>query len=162
MKKLLIAIYITTALAIPSAAICGQLSRIELTDGNIINAEVVSFNNDTYVLNSPSLGQFQINASKIRKIEANNPIAQGAPDASSIELIKSKMDTLQTNITNDPAIMKIIAGLLTDPQFEEVLKDPEVVRAAKSKDINALVGNEKLLDLVNHPKVKEIENMLAK
>lgn len=147
-------------LGLAGIAYCGQTSRIELTDGNTINAEVVSFNNGTYTLKSAGLGEMQVDASKIRSIEAPNAIPKNAPDAASVDIIKSKMGTMEEAITNNPEAMKSVAGLLADPQFQEVMQDPEIVKAAKEKDIKTLVNNPKFLDLVDNPKIKEIESKM--
>ncbi len=142
-------------LALNGLAYCAQTSRLELTDGSVIKAEVISLKNGIYTLNTGALGEIKLEASKIKNIEIANQEVNPADNA-----IKSKTEQLKQQITNNPGTAKIIAGLATDPQFQEIVKDPEIVNAAKSEDIKALMSNKKFMNLLNHPKVKEIQNEL--
>lgn len=132
-----------------------QTSRLELTDGSVIKAEIVSLKDGIYTLNAGALGEIKVEASKIKKIEISNQDAN--PDDN---LIKAKTEQLKQQVANNPETAKIIAGLATDPQFQEIVKDPEIVNAAKSEDIKALMSNKKFMNLLNHPKVKEIQKEL--
>jgi len=141
---------------------CGQLSKIELTDGSIIQGEVVSFVNGIYTLNTNSFGQLKVDAAKIRKIESPGPYSPPAAEIDSLPManVNSQMDSVKNQIVNNPEISKTVAGLVADPQFQEILKDPEIVKAVNSKDIKALMSNEKFMGLVNNPKVQEIKDKL--
>ena len=142
---------------------CGQSSRIELNDGSVIEGEVISLDNGTYTLNSGSLGKIKIEASKIKRIEtkSQNPTSvNNLPLLINPDLVKSGVDQVQQQITNDPEIMQIVSDLANDPQFQEAMKDPELVRATKAQDIKALMANEKFMNLIKNAKIKEIENKL--
>ena len=41
-------------------AYCGQISRIELTDGSVINGEIISFADGMYDISTDSLGEMKI------------------------------------------------------------------------------------------------------
>lgn len=160
MKK--IAVICLLLLSINGVVYAGQLSKIELTDGTVIEAEIVSLQNGFYTINTKALGRIAVAATKIRKIEALDTI--NAPVANISDLsntaFKSEMDRVKTNITNNPEIMQTIAGLMVDPQFQELLKDPSIVKAVNSGDMKALIANDKFMSVINHPKLKEIENKL--
>ena len=168
MKK--IAICFLFLLGVIGSATCGQTSKIELTDGSIINAEVVSLDNGTYTLNAGSLGEIKVEASKIKRIElksentASTPTIQpesaiNASDPSNAEM-KTEMAKYQAAVMNDPETLKIATDLAQDPQFQEIMKDPQVLEALKSGNMQALMSNPKFMNLINHPKIKEIGNKL--
>jgi hypothetical protein len=144
-------------------AYCQQASRIELIDGNVIEAEIISVEDGVYTLNADSLGKIKVMASKIKKIEMQNtnPSPQSTiPQQADVNAIKSQVGQIKARVANSPEIMQIITSLMSDPEFQEIMKDPEIVNAAKSEDINALMSNKKFMNLISHPKVREIENKL--
>ena len=162
MKKTMI---LSLFLGLSTMAYCGQSSRIELTDGSVINGDVVSLDNGTYTLNAGSLGEIKVDASKIRKIElkAENNSAPAAPAAENASMpssdeVKAKMAGYQNTIMNDPETVKTMTELAQDPQFQALLNDPQVMDAVKSGNVQALMANPKVMNLMNNSKVKEIES----
>lgn len=162
-------------LTLSTAAYCGRISKIELNDGSIIEAEIVSLDKGVYTLNSASLGRFKIDMSKIRRIgfdatpipvaenppvENPNALKTNASTLPSYRAIKSEINRLKTELANDPNTMQTVAGLVLDPQFQEILKDPQISAAIKSQDIKALMENEKFLSILNNQKFREIEKEL--
>lgn len=152
------------ALGMFSIAYCGQESRIELNDGSVINAEIVSLQNSTYTLKTASLGEFHVEAGKIRRIEPQ--ATTSLPPTQN--LIPSNMDVnaemakMKTRMAADPEITSIITGLVSDPQFQEIASDPEIVNAANSGNIQALMSNQKFMSLINNQKIQQIRDKLAK
>lgn len=138
---------------------CAQMNKVELTDGSVIEAEIVSQDNGTYTLKSEGLGEVKIDASKIRRIESLSTEAAPGPGnpGSNADLLKSEVDKLKPVITNNQEIMKNVAGLVRDPQFQGILKDPDIVNAVRSGNVKALMSNDKFMNLTNHPAIKEIE-----
>lgn len=157
-------------LGLSTIAYCGQMSKIELNDGSVIEGEVISFDKGIYTVNTPSLGEVKIEVSKIRRIGIENttplaaintpPEAANASTLPSSDAIKSEMNRISSKITNNPDIMQTMASLLLDPQFQEILKDPEIADAVKSQNIKALMENEKFLSILNNQKLREIQNKL--
>ncbi|MDD5567706.1 MAG: hypothetical protein PHY88_00630 [Candidatus Omnitrophica bacterium] len=144
-------------------AYCEQTNRIELNDGSVIEGKILSLDNGIYTLNSVSLGKIRIEAAKIKRIEMKGEIpfsTSNLPSTIDPNLVKSKADQIQQQITNDPEIMRIVNELSNDQQFQEAVKDPELVKAAKAQDIKTLIANKKFLDLIENAKVKEIKNKL--
>jgi len=163
MKKT--ALFCMLCLSISSIVYSGQESRIELKDGSVINAEIVSLYNGVYTFRGASLGAFSIDASKIRKIESLNPPAS-TQDQESQSLsdadVKSKIADLKMRISADQDVNKMIVDLSDDPQMQEILKDPAIVEAINSGDIKKLMSNDKFMGLVNNPKIREIGDKLKK
>ena len=142
-----------------SFAYAAHKASIELTDGSTLDGEVVSFSDGKYTVNSPSLGTLQIEDSKIRNIRSTDPTA-GSPqkDITSLDAatVQNGIQELQPAMIGNPDIMRTISGLISNPDFRDLLKDPEIMNAAKSSNIKALMANEKFIRVLNDPAVKEI------
>ncbi|MFH0856057.1 MAG: hypothetical protein V1869_06110 [Candidatus Omnitrophota bacterium] len=161
MKKTVICFALISGFAL--IAYGGQISRIELNDGSVIEGEVVSLDNGAYILNSGSLGKIRVEATRVKRIEAKtqNPDPAGnLPPAMDQDLIKSEINQTRKQIVDNPEIMRIVNELANDPDFQEAMKDPGIVKAAKSQDVKALISNEKFMNLIKNAKIKEIENKL--
>ena len=135
-----------------------QVSRIELTDGSIINGEIVSFSNGFYVINTTTFGQIKVEAAKISKIESAKSLSSNSPINSTgqpINLGQSQIDAYKEKLMSDPENLAIVTRLATDPQIQEMAKDPQILDAAKSGDIQALLKNEKFMNMVNSAEMQE-------
>ncbi|MFA5005462.1 MAG: hypothetical protein WC561_05020 [Candidatus Omnitrophota bacterium] len=145
-----------------------MISKIELNDGSVIEGEVTSLNNGIYSINTESLGQVEIDASKIRHIAFKNSAtpagnftpAKPIPEAVSDKTIGSEMQRMQSKIAQDPESMKTVAGMLSDPQFNELLKDPAIVEAVKAQDIKTLMQNEKFMGLTDNQNILKLRDQL--
>lgn len=145
-------------LAPVASAYAAHTSKIELTDGSTLEGEIVSFSEGQYTVKSPSLGILTIGESKIRNMRILDPSAalpQGVASADAVA-IQDGAQKVQAAITGDPDIMKSLPDLITNPDFQDILKDPEVLNAVKSMDVKTLMANEKFIKAVNDPKIKEI------
>ncbi|WP_052566994.1 leucyl aminopeptidase [Candidatus Magnetobacterium casense] len=69
---------------------------------------------------------------------------------------------LQQEMLQNPDILNIVMSLKNDPDFQQVLNDPEIIRAINANDVAALSANPKFTRLMEHPKVREIERKLKK
>ena len=58
-------------------------------------------------------------------------------------------------------VMNIIYSLKDDPEFQEILKDPVIMNAVQSGDVNTLRSNEKFLKLLDHSSVEQIKNQMG-
>jgi hypothetical protein len=168
MKKCLV--YCVLFLGLSAIAYCAGSSRIELTDGSVIEAEVISFEKGIYIVRTSSLGEVKIGASKIRSITTRNTAladaantSQGRGDAQVLpsgDMIKSQTEKLKAKMASDPEAMKSVTALLLDPQFQDVLNDPGIADAVKSQNIKALMQNEKFLSILNNQKFQEMQDKL--
>jgi len=166
-------------LALCTFAYCGQTSRIELTDGSIINGEIVSFANGIYVINTASFGEVQVESTNVYKIEsADYPLAGDYPSADmpfaptaqlgfpavptgqSGTPTQPRINSLTRELMSDPESAAIVTTLASDPRIQEMAKDPDVQNAAKSGDIQALMKNEKFMEIVNDPRIQEVSKEL--
>jgi len=86
--------------------------------------------------------------------------AQGYSSAPS-GIDEKQIETLEERIRSQPETMDAIRALQSDPQFQEVLNDPEVAAALQSGNAGALLANPKINNLMNHPAVQDITKKLG-
>jgi hypothetical protein len=141
-----------------SSVFAGELREIELLDGSVISAEIVSFSDGIYTLKSVSLGTIKINESKIRviRLKSHSPTS-GELVSPSKASISNELQALQKLMINDKEIMNAILSLLNDPDFQKILQDPVIMNAVNSGDIDTLISNPKFMKLLGNPKVQEIK-----
>ena len=141
-----------------SSVSAGELREIELLDGSVICAEIVSFSDAIYTLKSVSLGTIKINESKIRliRLKSHSPTS-GELVSPSKASISNELQALQKLMINDKEIMNAILSLLNDPDFQKILQDPVIINAVNSSDIDTLISNPKFMKLLGNPKIQEIK-----
>ncbi len=153
MKKIIIFLFISSACL--AVAYCEQASRIELTDGSVINGEVVSFANGVYTINTATLGSVKIESAKISKIQTVNPPLTNTPHLEAVNLSQRQIEAYRQKIAGNPQNAAVITGLANNPQVQGLAQDPQIQEAAKSGDIQALLKNEKFMQVVNDPELQE-------
>ena len=141
----------------------GELRQIELTDGSVISGEIVSFKEGVYTIKSNILGTIKINKSKIQIIRSKpHGEDKGKLENTSNTSINTQVQALQKSMMNDKEIMNMILSLQNDPAFQEILKDPAIINAVNSGDINTLMSNPKFMKLLTNPKFQEIKKKIVK
>jgi len=131
-----------------------DMRAIELTDGTVIAGEIVSLSNGVYTVKSVSLGTIQIGDSKIRAIRAKG--SRNSPGAAGDEA-----KSLQEKIMGNGEIMSIIQGLQSDQDLQEILRDPEIMKAVQAGDISALASNPKFIKLLDKKEIQQIRNKIS-
>jgi hypothetical protein len=133
----------------------GEVRAIELRDGSVVTGEVLSLTNGKYTIRSGSLGNVQIEESKvlsIRPVSAPAANTGAAPDNRAGDI-----NALQNRMMNDKEVMNKIQSLQNDPEFMKILEDPEIMKAVNSGDISTLMANPRFLKLMNNSTVRDIE-----
>ena len=131
-----------------------ELREIVLKDGSIITGTVRSFDGDTYVIDSDSLGTVSLSNAKIQAIRTAGGTGaeqQISPDA---------LMGIQQQMLHDGEIMDLIKTLQNDPQIQAILDDPQLLEAIAAGDVQALMNNAKFKALVDHPKIQEISGKI--
>jgi len=139
-------------------AFAGQFSEIELVDGGIIFGEIISHNDGVYTVRSNSLGTLKVKESEIRLIRLKSGSSTvkeivGAPGGS----VTPDIQAFQKSMMNDKEIMGLVLSLQKDPKMQELLKDPDIMKAIDSGDTTTLMSNPKFIELLNNPEIKEIQ-----
>lgn len=137
-------------------ASAGEVREIELTDGSIITGEVQSLSRGTFTIKSESLGTVRVEESKIRAIRAKSSTAVSGAGPGSGNTAGTVKD-LQGKMTGDKDIMALIQSLQDNPEFKQILEDPEIMKAVNDGDFAALTANPRFMKLLDNSTVKEIE-----
>jgi len=155
LKKIVISCLLLLMLTL--TAYCGEQSRIQLTDGSVINGEIISYLNGVYTIQTVGLGKIKVAATKVSKIETSLSSSSISSDSASQigNLSPSQVDSYRQTIMSNPDNAAVITGLASDPQIQELVQDPEIIAAAKSGDVQALMKNQKFLNIINNPKMQE-------
>ena len=148
--KSLFMIFLTLAIA-AGMVTAAEMREIVLTDGTIITGEVVSLTGGVYTVRSATLGTLRIEESNIRTIRLKDSAGSSANTGGEVM-------SLQNRMMSDGEIMNMIQGLQNDPEFQEILQDPEIMKAVQAGDITTLVANPKFMRLLNNQAVKDIKN----
>lgn len=81
--------------------------------------------------------------------------SEPASEAVSVNLSPSEIDTYKQKVMSNLESVALITGLAADPQIQALSDDPQIVAAARAGDLQALLKNEKFMDVVNNPKLQE-------
>jgi hypothetical protein len=156
-KKILSLMLFVLTCVSPAHAI--ERNKVELDDGSTLEVEILNFSEGQYTVRSPNLGVFQIEEAKVLNIHriGSNEVAPVSPDAAALQ---AELQKIQPAITGDPGIMSAIVALFSDPVFQALFKDPEIMKAVRSLDFKALTANEKFIKAMNHPTVQSIRQKI--
>jgi len=152
--KSLILTFLTLAIA-AGMVTAAEMREIELTDGTILTGEIVSLTGGVYTIRSATLGTVRVEESNIRTIRLKDPAGTSANTGGEIMSLQNKM-------MSDGEIMNMMQGLQNDPEFQEILQDPEIMKAVQAGDVSALVANPKFMRLLNNLAVKDIKNKITR
>jgi hypothetical protein len=131
-------------------AFAGETKTFELLDGSIITGEIISYNDGTFILKSEILGTVRIEDTNIRAIRSKEDRG----------ISGDEVLALQEKMMGNEEIFAMILSLQNDPEFREVLQDPDIMSAVSSGDINALLSNQKFLKLLENPAIQDIGKMI--
>jgi len=163
LKKIII--FCSILFVLNATAFCGQPSKIELTDGSVINGEIVSYADSVYTINTTNLGAIKVGAAKVAKIESANYASSAASASSALQTntpTPSQVATYGQTLMENPENAAIVVGLTSNPELQEMAKDPEILAAAKRNDIQALMKNPKFMNIVNSPEMQDAVKKIKK
>jgi hypothetical protein len=133
-----------------------EVVEVRLTDGSVVFGELIAVNEGTYTVRTQSLGILEIAGANIRVIRLK-PEGPGTEDPIKQPLNGEGIQSLQHSLMNNEELLGLILALQNEPQVQEILKDPVIVNALISQDMETLLSNPKILDLLKNPKVREIQ-----
>jgi len=153
--------------------------EVELIDGSVIRAQVLSMDGKTYRLHSETLGEIEIPEYRVKAIHF--PTAGGdspqphnlttSPQQFQQEPMPTLADTepllpnspptvipstndLQRALSQDPAAMNSILSLRDDLLVQSILSDEHLMEAIHAGDLGELMNDPKIRALMRHPTVR--------
>jgi hypothetical protein len=180
--KRTISFFLIFSLCCISSPIYGSsLREVELIDGSVLRAHVLSMDGKTYRLQSETLGEFEIPEYRVKAIRAPHgqsvsaqsrntatPLPQSSgetePDVptSSPLPFRSPPTTLpaasdlQQALSQNPAAMGKVLSLQNDPLVQDILGDASLMQAIHSGNLGALLNDPKIRALMSHPTVRDL------
>ena len=143
---------------VSSASHAGVVSKIELLDGSVIQAEIISFSNGVYKLRSKMLGTLSVAEDRVQSIRPNKSQIPGTP--AQLETadppVGQKVQGLQQKLTSDPKTMEMLLDLGNDPSMIGVLNDKALMRAIQQGNLSTVIKNPKIQKLMKSKAVGEV------
>jgi hypothetical protein len=102
-------------------------------------------------------------AALVLVLSATTAAAQGYSEAPTLPQQKddNPIEVLQERMEARPDLVGAIHQLQSDPEFQDVLGDPEIRKALESGDTAALLANPKINNLTKHPAVQDLTKKLS-
>jgi hypothetical protein len=84
--------------------------------------------------------------------------ADGGGEAPSA--VTPQVQELRERMLDDPGVMALILAMQNDPEVQALLSDPKIVAAVQAGDMGALLGDPRIMKLLENPRVQEIGQRL--
>ena len=143
---------------VPSSSHAGVRSQVQLLDGTLIQAEIISFSNGVYKLRSKSLGTISVAEDRVQSIRPNKSQIPGTP--AQLETadppVGQKVQGLQQKLTSDPKTMEMLLNLRKDPSMIGVLNDKDLMRAIQQGNLSTVIKNPKIQKLMKSKAVGDV------
>ncbi len=161
MKKLILALIVAIATGFTSLSYAQETKTITLTDGSNLKGQVVSFENDVYTIETPHLGEIEIDDADILSINAGNALPtqntpNNDPSSSRDAQLKNQVMQIQSSVMSDPSLMEDIEGLLEDEGIRSILADQNFVNDVMSYDMNKIEQNSNTQELMQNPSIQAL------
>lgn len=124
-------------------------SRIELVDGTAINGDVVSASDGSYIIRSTTLGRIEVPETSIRSIRPSG-------GNGSAPTFNAEFQSIQQQIASSPELMQMVTVLMSDPELQAALNDPELMQLVMSGNFDALRNDPRILRLLSNPSMQAI------
>ena len=145
----------------------------KLKDNSRIVGQILSYKDGVYTVETKSVGKVQVRTDKIAEIlfdavaestssssTASSPKTQANPDPSEAAGAVFAFDSVLRAVLGNPALMKDVQSLQDSEQMKAVLADETIRKAITRGDFAALMSNEKIIALLNDPKIKGITSQV--
>lgn len=142
---------------VAGVAVAEERWIIELNDGSSITGRIVQFEDGVYTIASDTLGNLALDQEDILSIRSKRQGGNAARNG-----LPAGIDpgALQQRIYSDPGLMAEIMALQNDRQIQGILGDPAILQHLQSGNIGALTSDPRIIDLLNHPRIKQIQRKI--
>ncbi|NOT53860.1 MAG: hypothetical protein HOP18_04565 [Deltaproteobacteria bacterium] len=154
---------------LPFLAHGGTVRELELIDGSVIRAEVLSMDGKTYRLQSDTLGTIEVPEYRVNAVRSPGDSEDSPGERTALEptfsptapavaapTLTPSTNALQQALSQNPAAMSKIISLQNDPLMQQVLGDESTMRAVQAGDLGTLMNDPKIRALMNHPTIREL------
>lgn len=124
-----------------SGLVVAENIELKLKDGSIVKGELISFVDNTYTLQSASLGLLTIESERVDAIKSS---INATFDRSEATYKQNNLSDIISILTQDKDIMSIIMSLQNSPDVEAILADAEVMQAIQTMNFEALEDHPKI------------------
>jgi len=169
MKRRILAVLVLWGSLAGVALSGGKTALIELNDGSTVRGEIVSLVDGVYTVQSSDLGALTIDQSKVRGVRIGSAVEAGTtaavppkPTKAGRISIGEQVDVLRQTMAGNEELMSMVGSLAEDPDFQAVLRDPEIMTAVNSGDLNTLLANPRFMELLNKATVRDITGRATK
>ena len=141
---------------------------IHLNDGTVIKGRLVGVNGDQYIIDSANLGQVRIKTSDLKSLSAGEPnpgtksLPQPSPSSLNSPQIPPQIQEMGKKMLADPEITSRLMELANDPEIKRLSGDPAILQSALTMDPKQIQEDPKIQQLLSHPKMKELMDLVAK
>jgi len=143
---------------VSSSSHAGVRSQVQLLDGTLIQAEIISFSNGVYKLRSEMLGTLSIAEDRVQSIRPNKSQTPEMLEKleSSDPSVGKKVQGLQQKLASDPKTMEMLLDLGNDPSMIGVLNDKDLMRAIQQGNLSTVIKNPKIQKLMKSKAVGDV------
>ncbi len=151
-----------------------QSSQIVLSDNTVIYGTVIGMNDGVYTINTDSMGEIRVDASRIVSISSQGSQTQrGAQNR--IDIIdesnrgrRSNSSSMRNNAMQEQATMRVQSMSLEDDFLDslinlsensamvDVLNDPEIMDAITNLDYDFLMNSDKMRSLMESSDIQDL------
>lgn len=166
MKNLIPLVTLCFVLAAGATAHAQSKSKlIHLRDGSSLTGNVLSLNRGVYTIQTENLGVMKVKEGDILSISNPGFAPQEAKEAPPLRpgemaprLTQSNLgyqvQTLQSNIMQDPELMQDIQVLMSDPKIVQILTDESFMQKVMSLDMESIENDPRYRDLLYNPRMR--------
>jgi len=148
------ALFLFFAVALFGAAVPAQEVEkvIRLKDGTVLRGTVVPDARGVFRIQTPSLGEVQIDPAQIVSVETAGAVTAAAGTEDRAQMMKK----IKSDVMGDPALMGAVMQLAQDEKIAALMKDDKLQAAVMSMDFDYLKNSEAFQVFADHPDVQAI------
>jgi hypothetical protein len=138
-------------LALCTGALAEESNTITLKDGSTVRGKIISLDSNSCTLETESMGRITIDAANIKNISmAKESASRSSSALEGISLTgdpSTDVARMKSEIAHNPQMSQMADNIMADPRFQQLMQDPDVMRAAEAGDTASLMSNPKLRGL---------------
>jgi hypothetical protein len=144
----------------------GQLRAIDLVDGSVVVGEILSVDSGKFRVRTERLGVLTLDDADIAAIRAPDaPPATAGPTPPAAPAAPSgpagSAAAIQQQILGNPEALRSIEALKDDPELQQILKDPALMKSIAEGNVEAVQSDPRIQRLLANPTIQGIQRLIA-